>query len=141
MIAATLDTNLLASGMVATGGTIRTLLYAWIVERRDNVALSSSILEELERTLRKPYFIRRSSTHDLLAYQRAVRQTARIVTIVTPVPTVLRTRPDNLVLATAESAGVPYVVSGDRELQALGQYRAITILSPRQFLDLLEREG
>jgi predicted nucleic acid-binding protein len=46
-----------------------------------------------------------------------------------------------VVLATAESAGVPYVVTGDREIQELGQYRDITILSPRQFLEHLEREG
>ncbi|MBI4492031.1 MAG: hypothetical protein HY690_04490 [Chloroflexi bacterium] len=44
---------------------------------------------------------------------------------------------DDLVLATAVSAGADYLVTGDHHLQELGTYRDVTILSPRAFLDLL----
>ncbi len=43
-------------------------------------------------------------------------------------------------LATALSAGVPYLVSGDEGLQRVGHYQGMAILSPRAFLDLLSHQ-
>jgi predicted nucleic acid-binding protein len=48
------------------------------------------------------------------------------------------TRADNRVLATAESAAVSYLVTGAAELQRIRQYGAVAILSPRQFLAVLD---
>ena len=139
MIRATLDTNALASGAVAVAGPVAALIDAW--RHRDlEVVVSPHIVTELERTLGKPYFARRLSPRMREEFLRLVRENTTIVTITTPVPNVLRTRADNLVLATAESAGVAYIVSGDRELQQLGRYQDIAILSPRDFLDLLMHE-
>lgn len=141
MIQATLDTNTLASGAVATGGTIGTVIDTWLIARAFRVALSETILIELNRTLQKRDFTKRLSLEDLTDYQTAVRTTATIVRITTPVPTVARSRVDNLVLATAASAGVQYLVSGDRELQQLGRFYTVEILSPRRFVDLFEEQG
>jgi predicted nucleic acid-binding protein len=58
----------------------------------------------------------------------------------TPLPTVLPDRADNVVLATAIGAGTPYVVSGDREMQNLGTYRDVRILSPREFLAVVSAQ-
>jgi len=141
VIRAVLDTNTLASGIVAAGGTIAVVIDAWLVRGLYSVVLSPEILDELERTLRKPYFTQRQTASDIAGYLAAVRATAAIIPVTTPLPTVVRTRADNLVLATAETGGVPYVVTGDRELQNLGRYRSITILSPRQFLEVLRQQG
>ncbi len=46
---------------------------------------------------------------------------------------------DDLVLATAVSGNVDYLVTGDLKLQALGRFRDVAIVSPRSFLDRLER--
>lgn len=45
---------------------------------------------------------------------------------------------DDLILATAVSAHADYLVTGDRQLQALGIFRGVTIVSPRRFLAVLE---
>lgn len=140
MTGATLDTTTLASGAVATGGTIGTLIDAWSVTGAFEVALSQPILDELEKTLRKHSFVDRLSSNALTDYRRRVRAASTIVPIAVPIPGVARTRADNLVLATAESAGVAYVVTGDRELQRIGSHRGVTILSSRLFLDLLEQD-
>lgn len=47
---------------------------------------------------------------------------------------------DDLILATALSAPVDYLVTGDRKLQALGVYQGVAILTSRAFLDLLLSE-
>ncbi len=46
---------------------------------------------------------------------------------------------DDLVLAIAVSAVADYLVTGRRGLQAVGRYRAVTILSPGAVLTLLNR--
>jgi putative PIN family toxin of toxin-antitoxin system len=140
VIRATLDTTTLASGAVATGGTIGALIDAWFVDGAFGVARSQPILDELERTLRKRSFTDRLSPEDRADYQARVRAAATVVRIDTPVPSVVTGRGDNLVLATAESAGATYVVTGDAELRRLGAYRGIAILSARQFIELLEPE-
>lgn len=138
MIRAVLDANTLASGAIATGGTIGALIDTWLVGARYEAVLSTPILDELARALRKPYFVGRLSAHDRELYLAAVRRSATVVAITAPVPSVVRTRADNLVLATAASAGVPYLVTGDAELRRLGRYGNATILTPRQFV---ERHG
>ena len=42
---------------------------------------------------------------------------------------------DDLVLATAISGAAEYLVTGDRQLLALGTFRDIRIVTARQFLD------
>ncbi len=44
---------------------------------------------------------------------------------------------DDLVLATAIAGDAGFLITGDRYLQALGQYHNVVILSPRQFLQVL----
>jgi hypothetical protein len=44
---------------------------------------------------------------------------------------------DNLVLETAVAGDAAVLVTGDRHLQAIGRYRDVEILSPRQFLEVL----
>ena len=46
---------------------------------------------------------------------------------------------DELVLATAVSAQADYLVTGDSQLQKLAAYQGVTIVSRREFLDVLVR--
>ncbi len=46
---------------------------------------------------------------------------------------------DDHVLATVVSARARYLVTGDKKRQRLRRYRGVTILSPRDFLILLDR--
>jgi putative PIN family toxin of toxin-antitoxin system len=141
VIETVLDTNTLAAGAVATGRTIGEMIDAWLVDNSFAVVLSDPILIELARVLQRPYFTRRLSQADLADFRATVRRSATIVAITAPVPTVLRTRGDNLVLATAASAAVPYVVTGDQEMLRLRSYQGITIMHPRQWMSLLRQPG
>lgn len=137
MIRVTLDTNVLASGATAVVGSIATLMDAW--RRADlTVVISSHILAELEDALRNPYFAQRLDPRARNVYLRLVRQRATVIIITTPIPSNVSDYADNLVLATAESGGVGYVVTGDAELLRLGAFHDISILAPRAFLDLMD---
>jgi putative PIN family toxin of toxin-antitoxin system len=134
-----LDANILASGAIAPeGGTLATIIDSWQRDRF-GVVLSLPILTELERTLTDPYFTQRLSPRDIATYLVTVRQTSALVQITAEVRGVATHPEDDLVLATAVSAKVDYLVSGDKKLQRVRAYEGVTIVSPREFRDIIER--
>lgn len=137
MIVAVFDTNILAACAVASTGSLATLVQAW--RRGDvRVVVSSHILGELDRALRNDYFASRLGADRRHTYVNRVAENTTRVDITAPIPNVVSTRGDNLVLATAESAGALYLITGDKELLRLGRYEATEILTPRQFGRVLE---
>ena len=70
-----------------------------------------------------------------------MRHEAEVTPITVRVAGVATHPEDDLVLATAVSAGADYLVTGDRQLQKLGRHGSVTILSPRGFLALLHEQG
>ena len=139
MIRATLDTNTWASGALGRPETIGEILRRWRQGRFETV-VSDHILEELERTLRKPYFAKRINEQDRELFLALLRELATVVSITEPIPDILPDQADNVILATASSAGVPYLISGDRQVLTLGEYQLVRVLSAREFLAILEAE-
>jgi putative PIN family toxin of toxin-antitoxin system len=100
------------------------------------LALSTHIRVELERTLARPYFRARLTTDQVRDFLSLLSSEAQTVPIGATVTGVATHPEDDLVLATALSAGADYLVTGDTKLQALGSYRGVRIVSPRQFVDV-----
>lgn len=131
-----LDTNVLVSGFSSPHGTPGQLLSLWLLGAYDLV-LSQPILTETERTLREPYFAARLTGAQQAANLALLRREAEIVEISSTVRDIAPSPADDLILATAVSAGAAYLVTGDRRLAAVGRYRHVEILSPRDFLTML----
>ncbi len=139
MIAATFDTNVLASGVVGLSVPTSTpgrLLRA-ALDRRFTLVLSPFILEALERTLRKPYFAQRHSAAETRSVIAALARRATVVRISVRVRGVATHPEDDRVLATALSGAAGYLVTGDKQPLTLGAFRGVEIVSPAQFLGLL----
>lgn len=136
-----LDSSVLVSSFLTAGGTSYTVLSA--AERGDFVlCLSSAILEETHRSLRdKVKTIRRHYTYPDARIDTHIADLAALAEPVTDLPE-LRVVPldpkDDVIVATAVKAGADYLVTGDRHLLSLGVYEGIRIVTPRQFLNLLE---
>ena len=135
----TLDANFLVSGLIAQpGGTIASIIDAWRAGRFE-VALSQHIYDELERTLAEPYFANRVPSDAIADYLVFVAQHAALVSITVTVSGVATHPEDDLVLATAVSAGADYLVTGDRRLRArVSHFRGVTLVSPAEFLAILQ---
>ncbi len=143
MIDVVLDTNVLASGVAGfpnPDSTTGELLRRWRA-RAFVLVVSEHILAELDRTFANRYFTSRLSDEQITAAMETLRSSAVIQTVTVRVAGIATQPKDDLVLATALSAGVDYVITGDKPLQALSRYLSLTILSPRQFLDLLEAQA
>jgi putative PIN family toxin of toxin-antitoxin system len=139
VIRAVLDTNVLAAGIVGVDVLTSTpgeLIRRWRIGQFDLV-ISDHILNEVELTLVKPYFVNRLSAEWMIASVQLLRQRAIATTMSRSVTGVASHPQDDLVLATAISAGVDYLVTGDRELRQIGQYEGVWVVSPSQFLPVL----
>jgi putative PIN family toxin of toxin-antitoxin system len=139
VIVAVFDTNVLASGAIAVTGSVAYLIDAWR-HGRLRVVVTSHILGELEHALGNAYFAARLDAKNRNEFLTLALTTTPIVAITVPIPNAASTRDDNLVLATAESAGAPFLVTGDAELLRIREHKGILILSPRQLRELLEIE-
>jgi putative PIN family toxin of toxin-antitoxin system len=137
LITAVLDTNVLASGFVRTHTTPGQILQRW---RRELFALVCSpvIFEELVRTLQSPYFTQRLSAEEILMNLQLLSR-ARFVPLTDSEVDGIATHPeDDLILATAVAGHADYLVTGDRQLLAIGEFQGVRIVNPAAFLALLD---
>lgn len=138
-----LDTNVLVSGIVGIvhiPSVPAALLRAWVAEEFELV-ISEHILNELTRTLGKPYFRRRLGVEQINRAVASIRYASTVTTITREVKGIATHPEDDLIVATALSAGVDYLVSGDIQLQRLDSYEGISIVSPSAFLIILNEEA
>lgn len=143
MIAATLDASVLAAGFAGADQTESIpgkVVRLW-QRRVFQLVVSDHILAELERALAKPYFRRRLTPVQAEGAVRLVRTKASSTALTVTVAGVAWHWEDDLVLATAVSAKVRFLVTGDRRLLAVGQHRGVRMVTPRAFLDLLNRQS
>jgi putative PIN family toxin of toxin-antitoxin system len=134
---AVLDTNVLASALVTPAGIPGRLLDLWLVGRFE-LAISDGIVQELERTVAKPYFQRRV---DSVAFRDLVAVLVRLARRADPVPLAgVASHPEgDLIIGTALASSADYLVTGDAALLALGSHGGVRIISPRDFLALLQQ--
>jgi len=126
------DTNVLIAGMVAEG------LCRDIVKRRllgVELITSRALLDELARTLRRKF----NTDPEQVPLLKAYRERATLVRPITLPHPVCRDRDDDKVLATAVAARADIILTGDDDLLVLANYQGIRILSPRQFVDRMDR--
>jgi putative PIN family toxin of toxin-antitoxin system len=142
VIVAVLDTNVLASGFIGEDkpdSTPGELVRRWRA-KTFTLVISEHILAELGDTFGEPYFTRRLSAAAIAEALDSLRIDGIIQPITVDVAGIASHAEDDLVLATALSADAPYLVTGDKRLLERGTYRGTRILSPRQFLNVLESE-
>jgi len=126
-----LDTNIYISALF--GGNPEEV-YRGALQGRFQLVTSPTILAELARILREKFSLPEA---EITAY---IRQIGRHADIVRPQQRlrVLGDDADNRVLECALKGKASAIVSGDRHLLDLREYRGIPILRPVQFLGRLE---
>lgn len=143
MIRAVLDTNVIVSGLISyesAGVPPSRILRAW-TGGRFTALTSGPILAEVERALVKQYFLTRIPLEKRTAFVTTLRTESESVVLSVHVAGVATHPEDDLVLATAASARADYLVTGDRQLLRLGSFEGVSIISPADFLIVLDREG
>jgi uncharacterized protein len=130
-----LDTNVLVAAF-GSGGLCRQLLRACLPTHE--VCLSEFILEELSRNLRSKFHL---PAEVIDAHLDLLRTECELVQPAEVGHDACRDPDDLPVLGTVLAANADCLVTGDRDLLALGEFRGRPILSPRQMLDHVRESG
>jgi len=137
-----LDTNVLVSAFISKHGKPAALLDLILTFSEVQLIVSKPILEELESVLRRKEVRERFdySVSDIKSFVRAVQKVSFKVKIKSSFKVVAEDPKDNLVLNTAYDGKADYVVSGDRHLKGLKEFKGVKIVNPTQMIDILRKE-
>ena len=138
MIRVLLDTNVLASAVLDRRSTPGSLLLLWTYDYFQ-LLISEEVIDELTRTLGKPYFRRRLPSETLSATIDLLRREATLTPVVVEIQSVASHPEDDVILAAAVSGHADYLVTGDAMLLRIGTYEGVAIVSPRELLEILHR--
>lgn len=123
------DTNILVSALVFPGGQGEAALRR-ILEERDEFVLSKPILDELLGVLARKFL------RDAEELAHVAVFLGELGTVVKPGQrlNVLKDAPDNRILECAVAGKAHAIVTGDRALLALREYRKVRVISLRDYL-------
>ncbi len=132
-----LDTNIVVSRYIAPRGVVADALRLW-EQRRFDVVVSPAILSEYERVLREPDLrsLHQMSEDEIARVISGFRAFSIQVDPITRFAAVCNDPDDDKFLECAVAGNANVIVSGDRNLLALGSYQGIHILPPASFLRL-----
>lgn len=135
MIKVVIDTNVFVSAILF-GGELDKLINLW-KRKKIVLLLSKEILEEYIKVLSYKKFelsdkiIKRIIYEELLPYTKNIKVKKRI-NIIEEDPS------DNIFLECALEGRANYIISGDKHLLQLKQYKSIKIISFREFIKLFD---
>lgn len=132
------DTTILASGIVATRDPIAFMINA-VISGQVELAISQYILDELRRTLSKPYFRERITEDERETYLTRLEAVATLVMPHHAISGVVADPNDDPIIDLAVSAQAQYLVTGDKRILAVGEYQGVKIVMARDFFDSLDR--
>ncbi|HIJ35858.1 MAG TPA: putative toxin-antitoxin system toxin component, PIN family [Deltaproteobacteria bacterium] len=142
MLKVVLDTNVFVSSLLSKAGSPAMVIDSWRAGQY-LIVTSRSIISEIKRVveasdIRKKYGL----TDDLI--ERLILLLEKDAIVVPGLSAVAGAIPkdptDEMFLAVALDARADLIVSGDRHLLDLGEYKQIPILTVRQFLEFLEKQ-
>jgi putative PIN family toxin of toxin-antitoxin system len=131
-----LDTNVLVAAF-ATRGLCADLLRAVLAEHE--LLSSSTVVEELTRTLAEKIRVPEATVREIAALLRA--SAAFPDTAVDPPPVAVRDPDDAVILSEAVALRADVLVTGDKDLLEAGEVPGISILDPRGFWQLVRGEA
>jgi len=137
----TLDTNVLVSAFISkTGHSARVLDIALTLEDVQLV-LSDEIVREFVQVMSRDELLVRfdCTLGNVEELAKLLRKASRMIKVRSEFKAVREDPADNAILNTAYDGRCKFVVSGDHHLLNLKKFRGISILSPKQMLDLLSR--
>lgn len=127
-----LDTNVLVAAF-ATRGLCADVLRTVLAEHE--LLLSTTVIEELTRTLIEKLRVPAATVREIDVYLRASAALAE--TPAKPAPVAIRDPDDAVILSEALSIGADVLVTGDKDLLEAGTVPDIRIIDPRGFWQLV----
>ena len=123
-----LDTDVIISSFIARGFTAELMEYCLINHK---IYTSDFIVEEVEKNLKNSFGYNDAEVNEVINFMKS--NFINVEKYKKPNKAVSRDKDDDNVLAAALSGKVDCIVTGDKDLLMIENYKRIKILSPRDF--------
>ena len=127
------DTNAVVSALLLKQSVSRQAFDRALKEGK--IIISAATVAELNEVLKRKKFEKYVTEEERIQFLTALVREARLVEVVETV-TVCRDPKDDKFLELAISGNAVCIVSGDKDLLDLHPFRNISIIPPREFLDI-----
>jgi len=126
------DTNIFISAF-ATEGICSVLLKRARLKEFE-LFVCPIIIKEIENVLKQKFKIKKEIIEEVVAL---IKEASTYSDAKEKIEGICRDKDDDLILSCAISAKANYIVSGDKDLLEIKQYKDIKIISPRDFEAML----
>lgn len=128
-----LDTNVLIAAFAARG--LCTEVFE-VCLAGHTVVISEYILSETRENLTRKLLLPTRTVQEIIAYLRDIAEVVEPNALDAPV---CRDKSDDPVIGTALSGEATFIITGDRDLLTLKEYRGIKMVTPRDFWNNMKR--
>ncbi len=140
MTRAVVDLNIIVSALISPRGAPARVVALWR-QGAFALVLSAPMLQTLQEVLGRPRLRRQFiAPHEAAHLMHDVEALAVVMPGDIAVTGAVRDPDDDEVLAAAVEGSVDCIVSGDRDLLALGSYEGIAIIGPTALIEIVEAE-
>lgn len=127
-----LDTNILVSALGWLGNPH--IIVRKILDKKIKLAISLELIEEFRETVREEKF--GFSEEEISDFIDAIAETAEFVVSSEKIDVVKEDPDDNIVLECALEAKADFIITGDRHLLKIKDFKGIKIMAANEFLNL-----
>lgn len=141
MLRAVLDTNVFISGIKSQTTPPGKLLDAWR-KKRFVMITSPQLLNEIQEVLLRPEILRllKKTPDEVIVFVNILIQKTYLTEGKLEIDVLKKDPDDNMVLACAEEGIATHLVTGNTKHFTFKDYKGIEIVTPKEFLDLLEQQ-
>lgn len=142
MIRVVLDTNVFVSALLSPEGPPAGILELTLAGKLCLI-ISPGIIREIQQVLQYPKIVQAMKKHGVTPSEMedAVLKILRVAVLTTGAVMaegVSSDPTDDMVISCALEGQADFIISGDRDLTEIEEYRGIRILSPAAFMKLME---
>jgi putative PIN family toxin of toxin-antitoxin system len=133
------DINVLISALIKRGKPKELWLKA--VRKEFELVSSGRILSDFLKVIGREKFQTYINERDIVDFLQAFRNTAKFVRLKSKIKVVKEDPDDDIILATAYDGNAEYIVSGDKHLLSLKEFKRIRIVTVDEMLKILKAKS
>ncbi|MCP8307789.1 MAG: putative toxin-antitoxin system toxin component, PIN family [archaeon] len=135
MVKAVFDTNVLVSSLIRSGKPRH--LWNKVIKGEVELIISREIFSEFNDVARRLKLRRYVSLKHLRRFNLVLIRIGKIVEVRTHLPQITEDPDDNMIIETALDGRADYIVSGDKHLLMLKEFKGIKIIDVEEMLKIL----